>query len=201
MDLTVVIQAGGESQRMGENKALLSFLGIPLIQRVVERVRPLAAELLITTNQPGQFEFLQLPLVADIYSGQGALVGLHTALTTASQPYVAVVACDMPFVSTELLAYQLDCLIKEDVDLVIPLTEQGHEPFHAVYRRATCLPAVTNALDTGLKRMISWFPQVKVRELEMSELQRFDPAGRAFLNVNTPEEFITAVKIAQTTEV
>lgn len=201
MDLTVVIQAGGESQRMGENKALLSFLGFPLIQRVVERVRPLAAELMITTNQPERFEFLQLPLVADIYSGRGALVGLHTALSAASQPYVAVVACDMPFVSTELLAYQLDRLVKEEVDLVIPLTEQGHEPFHAVYRRATCLLAVTNALDTGLKRMISWYPQVKVRELVMGELQRFDPAGRAFMNVNTPEEFLTAVKIAQTSEV
>lgn len=201
MGLTVVIQAGGESQRMGENKALLSFLGIPLIQRVVERVRPLAAELMITTNQPEQFEFLKLPMVADKYSGRGALVGLHTALTAASHPYVAVVACDMPFVSTDLLTYQLDCLIKEDVDLVIPLTDQGHEPFHAVYRRATCLPAVTNALDTGLKRMISWYPQVKVRELDMDELQRFNPTGRVFLNVNTPEEFLKAVQIAQTTEV
>jgi len=201
MMVTVVIQAGGESQRMGENKALLPFLGIPLIQRVMERVRPLAAEMIITTNHPEQFEFLNLPLAADIYPGRGALVGLHTALTAASQPYVAVVACDMPFINAQLLAYQLDCLVTEDVDLVIPLTEQGYEPFHAVYRRATCLPAVTNALDTGLKRMISWYPQVKVRELSMGELLRFDPAGRAFLNVNTPEEYLTAEQIAQTTEV
>lgn len=200
MTLTIVIQAGGESQRMGENKALLLFSGIPLIQRVVERVRPLAAELIVTTNNPEQLEFLHLPMVSDVYPGKGALVGLHTALSAANQPYVAVVACDMPFVNMELLAYQLDCLIMEDADLVIPLTEEGHEPFHTVYRRETCLPAVTNALNSGLKRMISWFPHVKVREVNKGELQRFDPAGRAFLNVNTPEEFLAAERIAQAGE-
>lgn len=201
MLLTVVIQAGGESQRMGENKALLQFLGIPLVQRVVERVRPIAAELIITTNQPEEFAFLQLPLVSDQYPGRGALVGLHTALSAASQPFVAVVACDMPFVNPDLLSYQLESLAAEQADLVIPLTEKGYEPFHTVYRRETCLPAVTNALDAGLKRMISWYPQVKVRELRVEELRRFDPNGLAFLNVNTPEEFHEAEKIAQTREV
>jgi len=194
MQLTVVVQAGGQSQRMGENKALLPFLGVPLVKRVVERVRPIAAELMITTNQPEAFEFLQLPLVSDWYPGRGALVGLHTALMAATQPYVAVVACDMPFVNPELLAYQLEILVTERADLVIPLTEQGYEPFHTVYRRETCLPAVTGALDGGLKRMISWYPQVKVRELKIDELQRFDPDGRAFLNVNTPDEFREAEK-------
>lgn len=200
MMLTIVIQAGGESQRMGENKALLPFSGIPLIQRVVDRVRPLADELIVTTNNSEQLDFLHLPLISDVYPGKGALVGLHTALSVANQPYVAVVACDMPFVSAKLLAYQQDCLIREDADLVIPLTEQGHEPFHAVYRRETCLPAVTNALNSGLKRMISWFPHVKVREVNQGELQRFDPAGLAFLNVNTPEEFLAAERIAQAGE-
>lgn len=185
---------------MGENKALLPFLGTPLIQRVVERVSPIAAELIITTNQPEEFAALGIKLTADIYPGRGALVGLHTALTAASQPLVAVVACDMPFVNRELLDFQREILVSEQVDLVIPLTEQGYEPFHTVYRRDTCLPAVTKALDEGLKRMISWYPQVKVRELNLDELQRFDPHGRAFLNVNTPEEFHEAERIAQTSE-
>lgn len=183
---------------MGENKALLPFLGVPLIQRVIERVRPLAEELIITTNQPEQFEFLRLPAFPDIYPGRGALIGLHTALSAAQHPFVAVVACDMPFVNPQLLAYQLACLENEGVDLVIPQTEQGYEPFHAVYRRNSCLSAVKNALDTGLKRMISWYPQVKVREIGTNVVKQFDPEGLAFLNVNTPEEFIAAEMIAQT---
>jgi molybdopterin-guanine dinucleotide biosynthesis protein A len=200
MLLSIVVQAGGESLRMGTNKALLPFLGVPLIERIVDRVRQLAAEVLITTNQPAGFEYLQLPLVADPLPGQGALVGLHTALQAASQPYVAVVACDMPFVSPHLISYQLDCLVGEKVDLVIPLTEQGYEPFHTVYRRETCLSAVDAALQSGKKRMISWFDQVRVRELGQTELQRFDPLGHAFLNINTPEEFQIAEQMAQARE-
>jgi molybdopterin-guanine dinucleotide biosynthesis protein A len=200
MLLSIVVQAGGESLRMGTNKALLPFLGVPLIERVVERVRHLAAEVLITTNQPAGFEYLHLPLIPDPIPGQGALVGLHTALQVASQPYVAVVACDMPFVKSQLISYQLDRLVGEQVDLVIPLTEQGYEPFHAVYRRETCLSAVDAALQSGKKRMISWFDQVRVRELGQADLQRFDPLGRAFLNINTPEEFQIAEQMAQAGE-
>ena len=200
MLLSIVVQAGGESLRMGTNKALLPFLGVPLIERVVERVRHLAAEVLITTNQPAGFEYLHLPLIPDPIPGQGALVGLHTALQAASQPYVAVVACDMPFVNSQLISYQLDRLVGEQVDLVIPLTEQGYEPFHAVYRRETCLSAVDAALQSGKKRMISWFDQVLVRELGQAELQRFDPLGRGFLNINTPEEFQIAEQMAQAGE-
>jgi len=197
MSITIVVQAGGESQRMGTNKALIPFLGIPLIQRVIERIRPLADEILITTNQPEELRFLGMRLVADIYPGRGALVGLHTALVSSSHPYVGVVACDMPFVSPELLAYQLDCLIRENVDLVVPLTEQGHEPFHAVYRKSTCLPAVEAALEKGQKRMISWYPEVQVRELTRVDLVRIDPTGLAFMNVNTPGEFQSAERLAQ----
>lgn len=200
MLLTVVVQAGGESQRMGENKALLSFLGIPLIQRVVQRVKPIANELILTTNTPQAFSWLGLPLVGDTLPGRGALIGLHTALSAASNPFVAVVACDMPFVNPNLLLFQTEILIRQKVDLVVPLTSEGHEPFHAVYRRETCLPAVTKALDTGQKRMISWYSQVKVHEIHGEELRRVDPDGRAFLNVNTPEEFQAAEITAQAIE-
>jgi molybdopterin-guanine dinucleotide biosynthesis protein A len=197
MSLSIVIQAGGESLRMGTNKALLAFLGTPLIQRVVDRIRPLADEILVTTNLPDQFEFLNLPLFSDAEPGQGALVGLQTALRAARFPHVAVVACDMPFVNSRLLDYQLKTLIVEGADLVIPLTPDGYEPFHSVYRRETCLPAVESALSSGKKRMISWFDQVKIRALTRDEISLYDPANRAFLNVNTPQELLIAEKEAQ----
>ncbi len=195
--LTVVIQAGGESRRMGSNKALLPFLGQPLIARVLERVRPLADEILITTNQHEGFEFLDLPLVADVLPGSGALGGLYTALLSARQPLVAVVACDMPFASRELLAYQRDLLVAEEADVVLPATEQGLEPLHALYRRETCLPAVEAALKQGERRVISWFGQVRVRALTPAEIAAIDPAGRAFMNVNTPEDLLQAERLAR----
>jgi molybdopterin-guanine dinucleotide biosynthesis protein A len=190
--LSVVVQAGGHSRRMGENKALKSFLGRPLIERVVSRVQPIADELILTTGDPEIYVFVEARKVADLRPGLGPLGGLHTALSTARFETVAVVACDMPFASPSLLLAAAKILELEDADLVIAESPEGFEPLHAVYRRSTCLPAIEAAIDTGQRRVISWFPAVKVRRLTPGELQQHDPAGTAFWNVNTPEEFALA---------
>ena len=197
--LTVCIQAGGQSSRMGEDKALKTFLGRPLIQRVVERLSSIADEMIVTTNRPEEYAFLNLPLSlrADLKPGRGALGGLYTAIASAKHPLVAVVACDMPFASATLLEAASRLLVTEEVDVVIPKSEEGYEPLHAVYRRETCLPAIGSAINADQWKVISWFPQVKVRVLTADEIKRYDLLGLAFWNVNTPEEFAEAEKIAQ----
>jgi molybdopterin-guanine dinucleotide biosynthesis protein A len=182
---------------MGENKALKPFLGRPLVQRVIERLAPAADELLITTNQPENFGFLNLPLIADVKPGRGPLGGLYTALLSAKHPSVAVVACDMPFASAPLLLAAADLLTREGADVVIAETPEGFEPLHAVYRRGTCIPAIEAAIEADQWRVISWFPKVTVRRLTTDELNRYDPDGLAFRNVNTPEEFAEAERRAR----
>ena len=190
--LSIVIQAGGQSTRMGENKALKPFLGRPLVQRVIERLAPIADELLLTTNQPEEFAFLELPLFSDIKPGRGPLGGLYTALVSAKYSSVAVVACDMPFASAPLLVAAASILSQEGADVVIAETAEGFEPLHAVYRRETCIPAIESAMEADQWRVISWLPQVKVRKLTPDELGRYDPENLAFWNVNTPDEFSKA---------
>lgn len=194
--LSVVIQAGGESRRMGRDKALIPFLGRPLIERVIARVSYLADEILVTTNRPQDYQFLSLPLFRDVIPDRGALGGLYTALHAASQPLVAVVACDMPFVQPELLAYERDLLLNSMIDAVIPKTEGGTEPFHAIYRRDSCLPQILIALQAEKWRVDSWFSRVHIRFLNQEEIFQFDPRGLAFNNVNTPEELAEAERIA-----
>jgi molybdopterin-guanine dinucleotide biosynthesis protein A len=212
--LTVAVQAGGQSARMGEDKALKPFLGRPLIQRVVDRLTSGADEVIVTTNRPEAYQFLGLRCVADVRPGRGALGGLYTALHAARDPFVAVVACDLPFVSAELIAYARELLLGEEVDVAIPASSQessalgsggGHdargeglEPLHAVYRRESCLPAIEAALNADQWKVIAWFSQVKVRVLLPEECAPFDADGLAFRNVNTPEEFAAAEALART---
>ena len=184
---------------MGENKALKPFLGRPLIQRVMDRLAPIADELLVTTNQPAELAFLRVALVPDLKPGRGALGGLYTALASAHQDYVAVVACDMPFASAQLIAACTGMLEQEGADVVIARTAEGFEPMHAVYRRSNCLPAIEAAIAADQWRVIAWFPQVKVRTLTDEEIRRHDPDGIAFLNLNTPEEFEDAERRAAST--
>jgi molybdenum cofactor guanylyltransferase len=194
---TIVVQAGGESRRMGQDKARLPFLGRTLIEQVIDRVRPAADELLVTTNAPESYTYLGLPLVADVYPGRGALGGLYTALNAAKYDLVGVVACDMPFASLQILAAGRNILLEHEAAAVIPRTENGYQPFHAVYRRSACLPFIQAALEAGRWRANTWFDQVQLYVMESAEWEVYDPQGLAFLNTNTPEELRQAEELAK----
>jgi molybdopterin-guanine dinucleotide biosynthesis protein A len=198
LGLTVVVQAGGESRRMEQDKALLPFLGEPMIARVLARLAPIGDEMLVTTNHPEDYRFLGVPLFTDLAPGRGALGGLYTALRAANQPLVAVVACDMPFVNANLLAFQRDVLIQTGADIAVPHLEGGLEPFHAVYRRLTCLPHIEAALEADQWRVDAWFSKVKVEQIPEETILEWDPELLSFRNVNTPEELQAAIKLAQT---
>ena len=193
--VTVVIQAGGESRRMGRSKATVPFAGRPLICRLVERLAPAADELVITTNEAENLAFLheQYPdlgirLVPDEYDYRGALPGLYTALTAASNPFVAVVACDMVFASPRLVVAEAIVMKETGAEVVVPVNKHGYEPFHGMYRRQACLPAIQEGLDEGEKRAQYIFGKVRVREFTQDEVLAAEPMGGCFVNANTPGE-------------
>ena len=195
--LSLAIQAGGDSRRMGQNKALLPFLGSPLIERVVRRLAPIADEVFIMANEPEPYLFLGLPVIPDFHPGKGPLGGLYAALQHAGHPAVAVVACDMPFASVDLFVYLYDLLDKEGADVAVPMTPLGLEPLHAVYRKDSCLPIVKAAFDAERLKMTAWFSKVRTRTVSAEELHKFDRDGVIFLNVNTPDEFQKAESYAR----
>ena len=193
---TLAILAGGKSQRMGQDKAIMPFLGVALIHRILDRLGGLAAEVIVIAPESKEYLSLGIRIAPDLLPGRGPLGGLYTALFAASQQVVATVACDMPFVNAELLAHQRDILFSDKMDVVVPSSERGLEPLHTIYRRETCLPVVREALDAGEHRVISWFPKVKVRTLTPEETFPFDSRSLMFLNVNTPGELNQAEKLA-----
>ncbi len=198
--LTVSVQAGGQSTRMGEDKALKPFLGRPLIERVIERLKPIADEIIVTTNRPEDYSFLEYRLVPDLKPGRGALGGLYTALASATGDMVAVVACDMPFASPKLFEAAARLMVEEEADVVIAESAEGMEPLHALYRREACVPAIEAAIAADQWKVIAWFPQVKVRVLGPEEIQDTDPSGLCFWNLNTPEEFVEAERRAKSSK-
>ncbi|PKN83340.1 MAG: molybdenum cofactor guanylyltransferase [Chloroflexi bacterium HGW-Chloroflexi-8] len=202
-DLTIAIQAGGKSTRMGSNKAKVTFLGQPLILRILERVQHLAGQVMILSNNNDlEYDVLAgIPIHADLMSGIGPLAGLYTSLKLARTPYVALVACDMPFASTQLIQYELEVIKTLDCDVVIPETENGLEPMHALYRRETCLPNIEAAIANNERRLISWFPGMKIETISTAVLRKIDPQLRMFLNINTPEDLESAERLAKNEQV
>lgn len=195
--VTVVIQAGGESRRMGQSKATVPFAGRPLICRLVERLSPVADELIITTNEADKLGFLfqmypglAIKLVPDAYQERGALPGLYTALSAAENPYVAVVACDMVFASARLVVAEALAMHESGADVVAPSNKHGFEPLHAMYRKEGCLEAVYARTERGEKRVQSFFgdPAVTVLPFSQDRVLEVEPRGGCFINANTPEE-------------
>ncbi|MGB8211924.1 MAG: molybdenum cofactor guanylyltransferase [Anaerolineales bacterium] len=198
--LSLALFSGGNSSRMGQDKALMPFLGRPLILHILDRLSGVGEEVLVSTNRPADYAFLGLPLHPDLQPGCGALGGLYTALTVAANSIVAAVACDMPFANPDLFNYEHRLLCSSGADVVIPTTPDGLEPLHALYRRETCLPVIQSALQTGQYKLTGWLAQVNVRLVLPEESARFDPHGLAFWNLNTPEEFRQAEERARSEE-
>jgi molybdopterin-guanine dinucleotide biosynthesis protein A len=191
--ITIAVQAGGKSSRMGEDKALIRLAGIPLIERVLARIDGLADEILITTNRPETLTHLNLRMAGDEVPGAGALHGLKTALDAARGEIVLILSCDTPFVSRELIEHLLSRA--HDADAIVPKHDDKYEPLQAVYNRSGCLPAVEAALGSGERRMVSFYPQVLVLPIEEPILSELDPSGLSFFNVNTAEDLERAKQL------
>jgi molybdopterin-guanine dinucleotide biosynthesis protein A len=187
--ITGVILAGGKSNRMGQNKALMSLGGKRLVDRVVEVMRSVFDDLLMVTNTPGVYADLDLPMVRDVWPEKGSLGGVYSAIYHVATSYCLVVACDMPFLQTAVLRYLITQI--NDYDVVVPDVLGELQTLHAIYSKA-CLQPIEHRLATNRLRIVGFFPDVRVRTVTASELEPYDPELLAFQNLNTPEEFQTA---------
>lgn len=206
--LTLLILAGGRSRRMGQDKVWLLLDGVPLIERGIRRLLPLAGEVLLSANDCPRCEALADRLraegvparvVADLHGGAGPLAGLHAGLAAARHDLLLAVAADMPFVSVALVQHMVE--LATGFDAVVPrlpdpvTAELAWEPLHALYRN-TCLPAVEARLAAGQRRMLSFFDAVRVRAVTAAEMAAHDPTGLSLFNANTPEEWRRAQELA-----
>jgi molybdopterin-guanine dinucleotide biosynthesis protein A len=183
--ICAVILAGGQSRRMGFNKAFLNVGGQPLIQVLASRIRPLADQILISSNDGASYKFLDIPVIPDHFSGHGPLAGFHSAMLWDVRPLYLVLACDLPNLGEPLLRNLIRLV--DGFDAAIPKTRDGlAHPLCAIYRR-TCLPYVERALQRGANKVIENFldSTLTIRWVTPDEGQ-FEDADLA--NINTPED-------------
>jgi molybdopterin-guanine dinucleotide biosynthesis protein A len=187
--VTGAILCGGDSRRMGADKAALRWRGRPLLGHVHGVIAPLCDEVLVVCR-PGQEDHRAAlapagcRVVADRHRARGPLVGIEAALAAAAQPRVLAVACDMPWLARPLLAAML---AEGRGDVVVPGDARGFEPLHAIYHRR-CLPAVQAALAAGSRPVAAFFDAVGVDVWSPERCRRHDPAGRSLHGVNRPAD-------------
>jgi molybdenum cofactor guanylyltransferase len=197
------VQAGGGSTRFGADKALVEFGGKTLIARTVELVRSVCDETKIVAPV-GKYGDASVPILADLWPGQGPLGGILTALhhcndtlgrSAGTMPadrrpgvFALILSCDMPFLTRDWLAYLCDRAAKSTALVIVPESENGLEPLCACWR-ADAASKIQAAFDGGVRKVTEAMKRLPMEVLDESAWKRFDTHGRLFWNMNTPADY------------
>lgn len=189
-DICGIINAGGTSQRMGANKALLRLGDRTIIERIAGVLARCTAERFIVANSPEEYRGLGLAIHPDIHPGTGALGGIETALTHSAREYNFITACDTPFLTAdfvELLASEAS-----GYDAVVVRSADGFEPFSAIYSKSI-LPVVAEAIgrkDLAIHKILK---RIRTRAIDIDSIPAAVPP--ILFNINTPEDYELAKKL------
>ena len=183
--VSAVVLAGGQSRRMGRDKALIDYQGRPIIAHVIDTLRTLSDDIVVVSNRSDLYAPFGARVVPDYEPPCGPLGGIAAGLQAAQRSLAVVVACDMPFLNVTYLRWLID--LAAEYDAVVPQTADEFEPLHSVYRRE-CHDPIVRRLERGERRVISFFADVRLRPVLEPEWRALDPAGRSLVNLNTPDD-------------
>lgn len=172
---------------MGRDKALIEIDGKPLLARTAELLAPLV-ESITLVGDPAKYPSFGFRAVPDRSPGAGPLGGIAAALAAAREPQVAVLACDLPYLTHDWLAWLFTRAGNSPADIVVPETTRGLEPLCAVYR-STCVRVFTDALVQGVRKVTDAFAVLNVDYIREIEWRKFSADGNLFRNMNTPEDY------------
>jgi molybdopterin-guanine dinucleotide biosynthesis protein A len=180
-----IVLAGGKSRRMGQDKTRIRLeSGHSLVEHAAARLAEVADEVIVVTaGLP--VEIPGVRWAGDIYEGAGPLGGIYAGLHACAWSHALVVACDMPFLNAELLRHM--ARLPRDYDVLLPSLRRGVEPLHAVYGKG-CIEPARALLEAGQYCILDLYERVRMRYIEEQEVARYDPEGRSFFNINTPDQ-------------
>jgi molybdenum cofactor guanylyltransferase len=179
--------AGGESSRMGRDKALLELGGEPIIVRAARLVESVAGAATVI-GDADEYRTLGLSVIGDDWPGAGPLGGIATALRASSAPWSLVVACDLPYLTKAWLDYVVARALRSQADAVLPMSVLGAEPLCALYHERA-EPAIREALTRGTRKVTDALRDLNVETIEPAEWKAFDSDGLLFKNMNSPADY------------
>ena len=185
--LAAAILAGGRASRLGGiNKGTLTVGALPIIDRQLETLRQVASHLFVVGRDDAVWTARQLTVVHDAVPGAGPLGGIYTAVLHSPCERTLVVACDMPFLSVDLL-HRMAAV--DGADVVIPRSSRGREPLCAIYAR-TCAADIAARLAEGKYEASTLPAGARIAELAVED-------DHGFMNVNTPHDHERAKDYAE----
>ena len=192
--MTAAILAGGENRRMPYVKGLLSVEGRTIIERSRDVLRKVFDRVVISTNSPEWYFRFGLPLIGDVKMKGGPMTGILSVLLATGEAAVCVAACDMPFISEELLRYMITLFEEQGarrnrrIDAVIPVFGGKTEPLLGIYTR-NVVEVMEGLLMESNMSLQAMFGNIEVLYINEEAVRASDPLGKSFVNINTMEDY------------
>ncbi|HTZ74177.1 MAG TPA: molybdenum cofactor guanylyltransferase [Candidatus Aquilonibacter sp.] len=194
-DVEAFILAGGTSSRMGRAKHLLDFEGEPLICRMAEIAKPLVKSVAIVgateIHLPAAIRAIpddDLGIPREEGRSNGPLVGIATALAHSRSEWNLILACDLPYVTRDWLAWLFRRAATSQAQIVMPVTDRGPEPLAAIYRR-NCRQTIIRSLEDGIRKVTAAVSRLEVETVHQSEWRHIDPEDLVLRNMNNPADY------------
>jgi molybdopterin-guanine dinucleotide biosynthesis protein A len=186
-NITGVILAGGKSSRMGVNKSFLKLGNQTIIEHIVDLMKSIFSEVIIVTNTPDEYKFLNLPLYEDIYKWKGPLAGIHSALTHSQTEKIFVLSCDVPLMSKEMIEHIIE--YKTDQSIVFCEAAGYHQPLVGVYSKKI-LSEIEKFISNNEMSDKSFHQFLKIVDAEIIHPEKLSfYKDEIFFNVNRPEDY------------
>jgi molybdopterin-guanine dinucleotide biosynthesis protein A len=194
---SAIVLAGGRSSRMGSDKASLPWMGATMLESVAGKLGRGFNDVIVVARANQEAAVAGLPAsvqaVWDAEPWQGPVTALRIGLATARHPIAFVCACDLPLLDLGLALALCDLAARHDA--AIPLVKGRLQVLHAAYRKS-CLPALDQMIGRGERKLQDLAPMLDVRTADEAEMRRLDPELRSFFNVNTPDDYARALRLA-----
>ena len=198
LDVEGFILVGGASTRMGEDKSRLLVDGHTTTRWIEAALKPVTGSVKLVGSSVTR-EDINLPAVSDLQDRWGPLGGIQAALRACTTEHCFIVACDLPFVTSELFASLLASRDSAGAssDAIVPLQEDGRpQPLCAVYRCAPCLAAAEKVIANNEHTPRAMLDLVNTRYIEFKELAHLAHSEYFFFNLNRREDYERAKQIA-----
>jgi len=193
--ITGIILSGGTSSRMGENKALLPLGKKKVIEHIADLMCSIFADVILITNSPDEYEFLNLPLYEDIFKVGGPLAGIHSGLENSNTEDNYILSCDMPLMKADIIKSIIEFKTKK------PVTVCKSEGFiqHLAGRYSKSISQTAGKLlqqegeNVKLKnekhraKVYSLLNEVGFETIEAEEILGYHP--KIFFNMNNKEDY------------
>jgi molybdenum cofactor guanylyltransferase len=201
--MSAIILAGGQSRRMGRPKAMLELGGTTILARIVSELAKACEEIVVVTAPLAVQSFLieealgatsaMVRIVRDETAYAGAAIALVKGLRAVRNQVAFVCSCDVPLVRAATA--RALCQILDRHDAVVPEIQGNPQPLCAVYRKRVAEP-MSREIDKGERRLTAIAASLNSSRPGESELSAIDPGLRSFLNVNTPDDYARALRLA-----